>query len=294
MKNWIIISVLFLLTNSCCGSKSVTEPQITETEKDVNAKPENSMELPVKDSIVDTLDLKIENKEVTSSTFPEDNIEKIAITEVFDHSIFNNLLQKFVTDQGNVNYNGFRNERTTLRNYIDSLGDNMPDDSWSKEDKLAYWINAYNALTIDLILQNPGLNSIKDIDKPWNQRLWKLGNKWYNLDEIEHQILRKMNEPRIHFAIVCASVSCPKLQNKVFTALNLDDQLNAATKEFLSDSSKNKLSRDKIQISKIFKWFAKDFKQGQSLISFLNKYSDIQISQNANIKFMDYNWSLND
>ena len=294
MKNWIIISVLFLLTNSCCGSKSVTEPQITETEKDVNAKPENSMELPVKDSIVDTLDLKIENKEVTSSTFPEDNIEKIAITEVFDHSIFNNLLQKFVTDQGNVNYNGFRNERTTLRNYIDSLGDNMPDDSWSKEDKLAYWINAYNALTIDLILQNPGLNSIKDIDKPWNQRLWKLGNKWYNLDEIEHQILRKMNEPRIHFAIVCASESCPKLQNEAFTAENLETLLTKSTKEFLSDTSKNEISPNKLKLSKIFKWFSKDFKQNGSLIDFLNMYSEVQISADASKSFKDYNWDLNE
>ena len=77
---------------------------------------------------------------------------------------------------------------------------------------LAFWMNAYNALTIDLILRNYPVDSIKDIKNPWDQRLWKLGDKWYNLNQIEHDILRKMDEPRIHFGIVCASFSCPKLQ----------------------------------------------------------------------------------
>jgi hypothetical protein len=103
-----------------------------------------------------------------------------------------------------------------------------------------------------------------------------------------------MNEPRIHFAIVCASVSCPKLQNKAFTASDLDDQLTNATKEFLSDPSKNNLSKDSVELSKIFKWFSKDFKQGQSLIDFLSKYSDIIISPKASISYKDYDWNLNE
>ncbi|WP_290702080.1 DUF547 domain-containing protein, partial [Lacinutrix sp.] len=198
-----------------------------------------------------------------------------------------------VSDAGNVNYNSIKSNRKELTNYITALGDNMPNDAWSKEDKLAYWINAYNAMTVDLILRNMPIKSIKDIKDPWEQRLWKLGSKWYNLEEIEHQILRKMDEPRIHFAIVCASFSCPKLQNEAFTASNLETQLTDATKEFLSDTKRNKISKNTIELSNIFKWFKKDFEQDGSLIDFLNKYSDVSITSKAKKSYLDYNWDLN-
>jgi len=149
-------------------------------------------------------------------------------------------------------------------------------------------------MTIDLILRNYPVISIKDIQNPWKQRIWKLDNKDYNLEEIEHQILRKMNEPRIHFAIVCASVSCPKLQNEAYTASNIESQLTNVTKEFLADSVKNNISEQYLELSKIFQWFSKDFKQNGSLIDFLNQYTSIEISENAKIKFKDYNWSLNE
>jgi hypothetical protein len=103
-----------------------------------------------------------------------------------------------------------------------------------------------------------------------------------------------MNEPRIHFAIVCASESCPKLQNEAFTASNLETLLTNSTKEFLSDSSKNEISTNRIRLSKIFKWFAKDFKQYRNLIDFLNLYSEVQISDTASKSFKDYNWDLNE
>lgn len=213
--------------------------------------------------------------------------------EKFDHSVFNTLLQTYVSDDGNVNYDEFKNDKKLLTNYISSLSENIPRDDWPKEDKLAYWINTYNAMTIDLILKNHPINSIKDIKNPWKQSLWKLGGKWYNLDEIEHQIIRKMNEPRIHFALVCAAKSCPKLYNKAFTAGRLDKDLTKLTKAFLKDTSKNTITGDNIKLSKIFKWFAQDFKQNGSLIDFLNQYSDIKISKKAKKSFMDYNWDLN-
>ena len=103
-----------------------------------------------------------------------------------------------------------------------------------------------------------------------------------------------MNEPRIHFAIVCASVSCPKLQNEAFGASNLEEQLSKATKEFLADTSKNQFSEDDIKISKIFKWFKKDFEVNGSLIDFINAYSSIKISASARKSYNDYNWDLND
>ncbi len=210
------------------------------------------------------------------------------------HSKLNQLLENYVTETGNVDYQAIKVQREDLDNYINSLTSNTPTDSWTKEEKLAYWINAYNALTIDLILRNYPLKSIKDIKDPWDQRLWKFGDKWQNLNDIEHQILRKMNEPRIHFAIVCASFSCPKLQNEAFTAQNLEEQLTRATKEFLADEARNNISEDEIKLSKIFKWFAKDFKVEGSIIDFLNKYTEVEISSKAKKTFKDYNWDLND
>lgn len=214
--------------------------------------------------------------------------------QTVDHSKWNNLLTKYVTDDGNVNYQGFKADKKELTNYITHLSQFTPDDTWQKEETLAYWINAYNALTIDLILRNYPVKSIKDIKNPWEQRLWKLGNKWYNLEDIEHQILRKMNEPRIHFAIVCASYSCPKLQNKAFTSENLEIQLTNATKEFLSDTKRNEISQNHLKISKIFQWFSKDFKNDGSIIDFIDNYSSVDISPKAKISYKDYNWDLND
>ena len=148
-------------------------------------------------------------------------------------------------------------------------------------------------MTIDLILRHYPVKSIKDIKDPWQQRYWKLGEKWYNLEDIEHQIL-KMDEPRIHFAIVCASISCPKLLNEAYTAENLEQQLTNVMKDFLSDTKRNFISKDKLELSKIFQWFTKDFKQNGSLIEFLNLYSNIEISAKAKTNYKDYNWDLNE
>ena len=297
MKYYISILILFVVS-SCCATNEVVKTQPKQSEEITEVLPPNPPEISNTPVIVETPTVETpkepEVKEEEILNAEDAQVDTPKPIESFDHSTFNDLLQKHVSKQGNVNYNGFISDRTALTNYITSLGENIPNDTWTKEDKLAYWINAYNAMTIDLILKNPSVKSIKDIDEPWDQRLWQLGNKWYNLNQIEHDILRKMNEPRIHFAIVCASVSCPKLQNTAFTSLELDKQLTNATKEFLSDSSKNNLSKKSVKLSKIFKWFAKDFKNNQSLIDFLNKYSDIEISQNASKSYKDYDWDLND
>jgi hypothetical protein len=290
MKNVSLLLVL-LFISSCCATAQVAE----EPEKNITQLEEK---------------VTIENIAIISKTIVEDSqipephapTELIEIdegiddydSEAFNHDLWNDLLQKNVSKDGNVNYKSFKNDPIELHIYINSLGENMPTDKWNNEDKLAYWINAYNAMTIDLIVRNYPVKSIQDIKDPWDQRLWKLGNKWYNLNEIEHQILRKMNEPRIHFGIVCASYSCPKLQNEAFTALQLEAQLTMATREFLADPNRNNITSDNIKISKIFKWFSKDFKQSGGIIDFLNQYSDVKISSKAKTSFKDYNWDLNE
>lgn len=303
MKYFNIVFFLFVLV-SCSSTKSAvketpkvqSEAQVISENKKEETPATNEVTETPKEVITktDEEEIEIEVEEIPIEPKPGDIVEHIEIAEAFDHSSWNVLLQKHVSNTGNVNYKGFKNNRKEHLNYIALLGKFMPNSNWSKEDKLAYWINVYNTLTVDLILRNYPLKSIKDIKTPWEQRLWKLGEKWYNLNEIEHQILRKMDEPRIHFAIVCASYSCPKLLNKAYTAKNLEAQLTEATRNFLKDPERNNLTENNIKLSKIFKWFAKDFKTNGSLIDFLNTYSDITIVKNAKKSYKDYNWDLNE
>jgi hypothetical protein len=204
------------------------------------------------------------------------------------------LLQNHVTNSGNVNYKSIHKDQKLLLNSLDEFSKNIPDNSWSNNETLAFWINAYNAFTIKLIIDNYPVKSIKDIKNPWDQKFIPIGKQLMSLNEIEHDILRKLNEPRIHFAIVCASKSCPKLLNEAYVYSKLELQLTVATEEFLADETKNNIARNTVKLSKIFKWFSDDFTQNGSLIDFLNQYSNVEISPNAKKSFMDYNWDLND
>ena len=223
-----------------------------------------------------------------------ESIDVPIFVQAFNHGAFDALLKANVSETGIVNYKGFIKNKTLLEDYIKSLGESLPSENWTKEDKLAYWMNAYNVMTIDLIIRNYPIKSIKDLKKPWDQRLWKLGDKWYNLNEIEHQILRKMDEPRIHFGINCASFSCPPLFNEAFNASKVDAQLNILAFQFINDPQRNTISEMNVEISEIFSWFAKDFKKDSTLFEILNKYSVVQIDSKATKKFKKYDWSLNE
>lgn len=298
MKYFSFFVITFLCIASCCGTQKAIEDRLKENTKiAVVTRAPNTVEAP---SIPGTPqppkphdDIHMEETFIPLPPKPPKPPKQIE-TSTLSHSRWNKLLQQFVSANGNVDYQKIREDRFQLDIYIDILNNNIPTKEWSKNEKIAYWINTYNALTIDLIRRNYPTKNIKDIKDPWDQRLWQFGDKWINLNEIEHEILRKMNEPRIHFALVCASVSCPKLKNEAFTAANLDAQLTEVTKAFLADTSKNKLSKDRIKLSKIFKWFKADFEQDGSLIDFLNQYSDVSISNSAKKSYTDYNWDLND
>lgn len=218
-------------------------------------------------------------------------------TNIFAQDIDNNfwtdLLKKHVSDDGNVDYKGFKSDSKNLDIYLDYLVKNKPKKNQSStNEQLAYWINTYNAFTIKLIIGNYPLKSIKDIKNPWDKKFINIDNVLLSLNDIEHEILRKMHEPRIHFAINCASVSCPKLLNEAFFAHTLENQLHRVTISFINEE--NNLSKDKIELSKIFKWFREDFERHGTLIGFLNDYSPFKIDQKAKIKFKEYNWALNE
>lgn len=233
------------------------------------------------------------NENKTPDLAYSSNSEINSSLQPLSHQKWNTLLQKHVSSNGKVDYQGFKNDEVALQSYLDMLAKNLPQKNWSKNATLAYWINAYNAFTVKLILDNYPVKSIKDIKKPWDQEFIILENRAFSLGDIEHKILRKMNEPRIHFAINCASYSCPNLLNEAYTEPKLEQQLEHAATSFINDKTKNNISKNTIEISKIFDWFSGDFKKEGSLIDFLNKYTAIKINANARIKFKAYNWSLN-
>ena len=291
MKEITILLITVVIFLACGSNKNVVQTTTTETTPIETTTPTIEVE-----EIIDEPEIVTTPKEEIVEIEVEETIEETspAFIEIFNHESFNTLLMENVSEDGVVNYIGFAKNKRVLRAYITSLSENMPTNNWTKEDKLAYWMNAYNAMTVDLILRNLPLQSIKDIDKPWNQRLWKLGDKWYNLDEIEHQILRKMDDPRIHFGINCASFSCPPLLNEAFTSEKVDLQLEELAKTFVNDTRRNIISENTIRVSKIFSWFGKDFKKNGTLIDFLNLYATTPINAKAKVRYKDYNWDLND
>ena len=208
------------------------------------------------------------------------------------HASWNVLLQQYVDADGNVDYHSWKKSQTDLDKYIQLLEKTPPANYWDKNDSLAYFINAYNAVTVKLILDNYPLKSIRDIKDPWDSKSLNLPNNRLTLNDIEHKVLRKMDDPRIHFAINCASASCPQLSNEAFRASKVQKQLEEATALFINDTSKNQISEKNIGLSKIFLWFSKDFGSKKERIAFIQKYSQKSFKDNAKIKYQEYDWSL--
>ncbi|OAQ38305.1 hypothetical protein A5893_16075 [Pedobacter psychrophilus] len=219
------------------------------------------------------------------------------------HQIWNVLVQKYVDAHGFVNYKSFKNNETELDEYLDLITQNPPKSSWSTSKKLAYWINAYNAFTVKLIMNNYGVGDIKAIgaahqQSPFKISFFKIGEEDFTLDRLEHEILRKeFNEPRIHFCLVCASFSCPKFRNEAFIADKLEEQLDDQTSDFINDPDKNSLNHNPIGISSLFQWYWSDFSayftDTKSLLNWINKYSKTPINVNDEIEYLPYNCALN-
>ncbi len=212
-----------------------------------------------------------------------------------DHSDWDKLLKKHVNKKGFVDYKGFKNDRSELDGYLKFLSDKDPNNNWSVQELLAYYINLYNAATIQLILDNYPTKSIQDIDGAFTKGFVNIQGKELALGGLENGILRKMNEPRIHFAINCASVSCPKLLDEAYTASKINEQLDTVTSEFIN-SDKNDISKDSPKFSKIFDFYTSDFTVDgkKDLIGYINKYSKTKIKPNATYTFKEYDWNLNE
>ncbi len=235
------------------------------------------------------------------------------MTYAFDHShkSFDVVLERYVIN-GLVNYKGLYADQTGLNDYLKNLSAVTESDynTFSDNEKIAFLINAYNGFTLRLILDNyPGLKSIGDIGgpvralniasgAPWKIAFFELLDKKRTLNWIEHEKLRvDFKEPRIHFAINCASIGCPVLAKTSFKAESLDEQLENAFLYFMRDSSKNYYdeSSGTLYVSKIFDWFAKDFTIVSGTIqNYVSRGFDVSTIENARVRFTKYDWLLNE
>jgi len=228
-----------------------------------------------------------------------------------EHRAWTHLLERYVRD-GRVDYAGLhRDARPALASYRDALSavSRTCYAEWTREQRLAFWINAYNANAVELVLEHYPVRSIRAIG-------WVPGSAFrttfipmkdlaggeLSLDDIENGHLRKeFGEPRIHFAIVCASVSCPSLRSEAYRAADLDRQLDDQARRFLADRTKNRfdLGSRTFHLSSIFKWFREDFEKASgSLPAFIARYVDPETAAalaepGVRLEFLDYDWSLN-
>ena len=245
----------------------------------------------------------------------------------FDHSHLDwtQLLKRHVVllndgKASQVRYAGMALDRAPLKRYLQSLSlvEQSAFETWPSSQQQAFLINAYNAFTVELILSRyPDLKSIKDLgsvfSSPWKLQWITLLGRKLSLDEIEHGLLRKpgaYDEPRVHFAVNCASVGCPMLREEAYVANRLEFQLSQQTQRFMSDRSRNRWNNPaaRLELSKIFDWYGKDFRQGHkgiaSLEAFAASHADLLAdapadraqlrSRRFDIAFLDYDWSLND
>jgi len=231
--------------------------------------------------------------------------------EAIDHTAWNTLLQKYVDDDGYVAYAKWQRNKSdhrALLNYLADLGRANPAMSSSPQARVAFWINAYNAVTIEGILQEYPTSSIRNhTARVFGYNIWqdlplKVGNSEYSLEAIEHEKLRKLGEPRIHFAIVCASVGCPRLLNQAYTAAGLERQLSENTRDFFSRRQNFRVDakRGRIDVSSILDWFGTDFGANQSeQFRYLKKFlpdsaQRLATNPRTTVGYLDYDWSLND
>jgi Protein of unknown function, DUF547 len=209
-----------------------------------------------------------------------------------NYTAYDTLLNQYVTKSGRVNYTALSKESVLLDSIARMFSNPAPLDSFSRDEQLAFWINAYNFFTLKLIADNYPVSSITKLDggKPWDvKRITILGKK-YSLNQIENDIIRpKYKDARIHFALNCAAVSCPPLLNSVYLPATLDEQLRRQTRSFIR-SKNNTLSEASVKISKIFDWYKADF---GNTITFLNRYAKVKINPDATIEFTEYDWGLN-
>jgi hypothetical protein len=257
----------------------------------------------------------------------------VAAQSTFDHEhiLLTEVLDKYVT-AGLVNYSALKTDPADLNEYLQDLAeiDSEAYEKWSRQEKLALWINAYNAFTIRVILDHYPIeyswladplgqypnNSIRQISGVWDDSTWRIMGKDYSLDHMEHVIMRReLVDPRIHFVLVCASKGCPYLENRAFGASDLEARLDRAGINYIYKSRRVKINKERklVMLPQIFKWFAEDFESGTQhkglftdhpselagILSWVYQYANDEdrrflLQDSYQISYTYYDWALNE
>ena len=223
----------------------------------------------------------------------------------FSHDLFDQVLQEHIDAEGRVNYAKLKANPEKLEKYLDLLAVANPVEL-SYNAQLAFWINAYNALVIKGVIDHYPTTSVRKIKwfGGFFYRLkFQIAGETYTLNQIEHGIIRtEFVDPRVHFVLVCASTSCPPIENSAFSAEDIEERLETATFNFIQDPENIRLDRAKrrIYLSKIFKWYKTDFNEGyDGVADFLADYlpaedTDFVLAEDVKFHYLDYDWTLND
>jgi len=241
------------------------------------------------------------------------------IESSFDHghTALTLILERYVED-GLVDYVGMGNDRAGFDEYLLALSivDSTEFLGFSPGEQLAFLINAYNAYTLELILRHYPVQSIREIPGAWDTLRWSLLGRQFTLNDIEHELIRSMfDEPRIHMALVCASIGCPALRPQAYRSLDLEEQLSEVSRAFVRDEAKNRLDTesDVLFVSKIFEWYGDDFsvrwgetevpsadasRKNRAILGFFLEYHTEETatfleSRRVSIQYLDYDWNLN-
>ncbi len=234
----------------------------------------------------------------------------VSPVSAFDFSGWDQLLKKHVSTTtlagvrlNAVDYKGMKVD-PKFGKIINALKNFSPDSLNGHKEKLAFWINTYNVFAVKMVVDHYPVQSIKDVGSlftsVWKRPVGFVGGKERSLDEIEHKILRKMGEPRIHLAIVCASVSCPDLRKEAYTSNNLDAQLDDQASLFLANPGKGlRVEGRNVYLSHIFDWFEEDFESQGGVLSFVKHYAPSKDQaalqgSDVKVKYIDYDWDLNE
>ncbi len=311
----LMTSVLGVTASGVFAQAPVSEGQMSEEQMSAESMSEPKMS-----------DEQMSDEQMAEPAMSADTMMESEMMQAdhFDHGLFDQILAKHLVakDGGQstwVDYAKIQAESAdTLDQYLAALSAVSAEqfNDWPQSEQLAFLINAYNAWTIQLIIDNyPGIDSIRDlgtwIKSPWKKSFIPLLGETLSLDDIEHGRIRAegvYQDPRIHFAVNCASIGCPPLRTEAFTGDKLDQQLTEQTQLFLMDSSRNRVDGKKLELSSIFKWYRGDFEKGwlgyQSLSAFLydyrqalglNEQQSAQLkAEDFKIRFLDYDWNLND
>ncbi|RMF19732.1 MAG: DUF547 domain-containing protein [Deltaproteobacteria bacterium] len=242
-----------------------------------------------------------------------------APTSVERHGAWTALLERYAGG-GRVDYRGLASDKPRLEAYLRQLAATRREAfaRWSRSDRIAFWINAYNAYTVSMILDHYPVESIWNVTPLWKRPLGgpfklklmplghlapSLGRPLLSLDDVEHGILRGIyGERRVHFAVVCASRGCPPLRSEAYEGPTLDEQLDAATRGFLADRAKNRYdaSTNTLVLSPIFRWFSEDFQGEGGVVGWFRRFGPVEAARKLGqagppaIRYSEYDWSLNE